>query len=69
MNLIVYRGNEFPTHELIFPDCRESKKYCHSNNKITIKIEDLKELQRQGYKFKYKLKDWKNLQEFPVKGE
>ena len=68
MRLIIYRKQEFPSEDLIFPACRVSKRYCQLNQKKTFNIGDLKELQRKGYDFKYKIKDWKNLQVIPVKG-
>ncbi len=68
MRLLIYRNRDFPSYDLIFPACKSSKRYCALKHKETINLEDLKELERKGYEFKYKIKDWKNLQVIPVKG-
>lgn len=68
MRLLIYRKKDFPSEDLILPACKLSKKYCQINQKKTINIRDLKELQLKGYEFKYKIKDWENLQVLPIRG-
>ena len=68
MKLIIYRETSFPSQDLIMPFCEKSRKICKQNNQSYLSIGLLKELERKGYSFKYKIikKHWRNGQVSPV---
>jgi hypothetical protein len=68
MQLLIYRETTFPSQDLILPCCARSKRICKQNNLANMSIGLLKELERKGYSFKYKIiqKNWRNGQGSPV---
>jgi hypothetical protein len=68
MHLLIYRETNFPSQDLILPFCARSKRICKQNNQANMSIGLLKELERKGYSFKYKIiqKNWRNGQGSPV---
>lgn len=67
MELLIYRSKQFPSEDLILPNCRNSKRICNKNRTKTLSIAMLKQLEREGYKFNYKFieKEWRNCQASP----
>jgi len=68
MRLLIYRETSFPSQDLILPHCAVSKRICKQNDQANMSIGLLKELERKGYSFKYKIieKNWRNGQGSPV---